>query len=345
THKFLLHFSNTWTVTYSATQICAVKGSTVEINCNYRYPSRMNGQQTKVEETVSFTKGKIKDPVDLKTDSEYSGRVQYDCGQNDCTLRITDLRESDSAEYKFRFTTNQPGGKYTGSPGVTLSCVSLLQSNTHRTPSVEGRSITLTCSSDANPAANITWYKEDQILVLKGPHLVLNNLRSSDSGQYHCTAENELGRRTSGNISINVECELLCFYLVSYWKAFLILPPFPPDPPKNISVSVSPSAEMVEGSSVNLSCSSDANPAANITWYKESEDSPKASGQIFTITDLRPEHIGNYSCEVQNTRGRRRSTLNLTVSSSKLYLFSDRLLFTEVPALYYGAPFILALLI
>ncbi|XP_029353112.1 uncharacterized protein LOC115038680 [Echeneis naucrates] len=116
-----IHSQNTWTVTYSATQICAVKGSTVEINCNYRYPSRINGQQTKVEETFWFAKGKIKDPVDLKTDSEYSGRVQYDCGQNDCTLRITDLRESDSAEYKFRFTTNQPGGKYTGSPGVTLS--------------------------------------------------------------------------------------------------------------------------------------------------------------------------------------------------------------------------------
>uniref|UniRef100_A0A665UF06 Ig-like domain-containing protein n=1 Tax=Echeneis naucrates TaxID=173247 RepID=A0A665UF06_ECHNA len=258
----------------------------VEINCNYRYPSRINGQQTKVEETFWFAKGKIKDPVDLKTDSEYSGRVQYDCGQNDCTLRITDLRESDSAEYKFRFTTNQPGGKYTGSPGVTFPPAE----------TVEGRSITLTCSSDANPAANITWYKEDQILVLKGPHLVLNNLRSSDSGQYHCTAENELGRRTSGNISIHVEY-----------------------PPKNISVSVSPSAEMVEGSSVNLTCSSDANPAANITWYKEGEDSPKASGQIFTITDLRPEHIGNYSCEVQNTRGRRRSTLNLTVRTGELH--------------------------
>ncbi|XP_056224091.1 B-cell receptor CD22-like [Seriola aureovittata] len=83
--------------------------------------------------------------------------------------------------------------------------------------------------------------------------------------------------------------------------------------PSLLSVSVSPSGEIVEGSSVNLTCSSDANPAANYTWYKENEDSPKASGQIFTITDLRPEHSGNYYCEAQNTRGRRNSTLNLTV--------------------------------
>ena len=87
----------------------------------------------------------------------------------------------------------------------------------------------------------------------------------------------------------------------------------PPDAPELPSVSVSPSAEIVEGSSVNLTCSSDANPAANYTWYKEDEDSAKASGHVFTITDLRPEHSGNYSCEAQNTRGHHKSTLNLTV--------------------------------
>uniref|UniRef100_A0A3B4UKA6 Ig-like domain-containing protein n=1 Tax=Seriola dumerili TaxID=41447 RepID=A0A3B4UKA6_SERDU len=94
--------------------------------------------------------------------------------------------------------------------------------------------------------------------------------------------------------------------------------------PKLLSVSVSPSGEIVEGSSVNLTCSSDANPAANYTWYKENEDSPKASGQIFTITDLRPEHSGNYYCEAQNTRGRRNSTLNLTVVAGELHTFCVR---------------------
>ncbi|XP_023276487.1 uncharacterized protein LOC111665642 [Seriola lalandi dorsalis] len=78
-----------------------------------------------VEETFWFTRFSDNEPVDLRADSEYSGRVQYHCGENDCTLRITDLRESDSAEYKFGFITNQPGGKYTGEPGVTLSVTGL----------------------------------------------------------------------------------------------------------------------------------------------------------------------------------------------------------------------------
>ena len=93
----------------------------------------------------------------------------------------------------------------------------------------------------------------------------------------------------------------------------------PPDAPKLPSVSVSPSGEIIEGSSVNLNCSSDANPAANYTWYKKNEDSPKASGQIFTITDVRPEHSGNYSCEAQNRRGSHNSTLHLMVVKGKLY--------------------------
>ncbi|XP_071361159.1 limbic system-associated membrane protein-like [Trachinotus anak] len=156
---------------------------------------------------------------------------------------------------------------------------------------VEGSSVTLTCSSDANPAANYTWYKENQTLP-QGPEGVyhFSSISSEDRGIYRCKSENQHGHLDSKDVFIDVQ--------------------YPPKPP---SVSVSPSGEIVEGSSVTLTCSSDANPAANYTWYKENEDSPKASGQIFTITELRPEHSGNYYCEAQNTRGRHNSTLNLTV--------------------------------
>ncbi|XP_038567874.1 B-cell receptor CD22-like [Micropterus salmoides] len=358
---------NDWGVTYTSTKICAFKGSTVEIYCTLTYPSRINDHKTTVEETFWFIKESNYDYVDLRTDPTYSGRVEYNCDMNYCTLRITDLRESDSAEYKFRFITNQPGGKYTGSPGVTLSVtdlqvqVSRLRGSTNwtelkchssclppghhyyvwykngqniwgqtsnsysayfdpadsfscavggyeksRSPSVyapklpsvsvspsgeivEGSSVTLTCSSDANPAAKYTWYKKKKTLLSKEPQLVFSSIQSSDSGEYYCAVKNE-GRKTSGLVSINVKYA-----------------------PKLPSVSVSPSAEIVEGSSVTLTCSSDANPAANYTWYKENEDSPKASGQNFTITDFRAEHSGNYYCEAQNRRGRHNSTLHLIV--------------------------------
>ncbi|XP_034446544.1 B-cell receptor CD22-like [Hippoglossus hippoglossus] len=84
----------------------------------------------------------------------------------------------------------------------------------------------------------------------------------------------------------------------------------------------------MEGSSVTLTCSSDANPAANYTWFKEDEDSPKASGQIFTITDITAEHGGNYQCEVQNTRGRSNATLHLTVGAGKSVMIMNILRYT-----------------
>ncbi|KAM8772404.1 B-cell receptor CD22-like [Acanthopagrus schlegelii] len=398
--------------------------------------------------------------MDLKTDPQYSGRVQSICGNNNCSLRIPDLRESDSAEYKFRFITDQEGGKYTGSPGVTLRVTDLqvrvnklevypsklwavlkchsshhppgrphyvwykngriIQGQTShyysgsftpadsfscavaghencrspplyapRLPSVsvspsaeivEGSSVTLTCSSDANPAANYTWYKEngdpDLQPLSKEPQLVFSSIQSSDSGEYYCTAENELGRTSEyiyvyvkygprlPSVSVSPSAEIVEGSSVTLtcssdanpaanytWykekqrllrgqrRVYHFSSISSEDRgnyscksenqygeimsssvsvdvqygPRLPSVSVSPSAEIVEGSSVTLTCSSDANPAANYTWYKENEDSPKASGQIFTITDIKAEHSGNYSCEVKNRSGRNKTSVHLTV--------------------------------
>ncbi|XP_033985914.1 B-cell receptor CD22-like isoform X1 [Trematomus bernacchii] len=445
-----------WGVTYSPTEICAVKGSTVEIRCSYTFPSPWRGSVNTVEKTFWFTKWRDGEPVDLTTDSEYAGRVEDLGEKNICTLRIRNLTESDSAEYKFRFETNQAGGKYGGSTGVTLSVSNLqvtsdtnwlfcqssypqssnpsyiwykngqiIQGETSRytsnpnnadsyscalkgyedfpspavygpkLPSVsvspsaeieEGSSVTLTCSTDANPAANYIWYKKNGNQKLppltKEPKLFFSSIQSSDSGQYFCAAENELGKRTSEMISVDVKfapklpsvsvspsaeieegssVTLTCSsdanpaanytwykknqnaHLSSVNEApFVVLSSIQSSDsgqyyctaenklgsrrsesifidvtyaPKLPSVSVSPSAEIEEGSSVTLTCSSDANPAANYTWYKEDEDSPKASGQIFTITDFRAEHSGSYSCGAQNKLGRSNSNLHLSVGT------------------------------
>uniref|UniRef100_A0A8C9ZEU0 B-cell receptor CD22 n=1 Tax=Sander lucioperca TaxID=283035 RepID=A0A8C9ZEU0_SANLU len=351
-----------WGVTYTSTQICALQGSTVEMPCTYRYPSTMSHQTTEVVKRLWFTKGSNKAPVDLKTDSDYTGRVEYFFDNNGCTLRISDLRERDSAEYKFRFITNHDG--FTGSPGVTLSVtdlqvqvtrswtqgelrchsscnvpdnpsyvwfnngqkmdgetssslrVSVEDNNSYscavtgyedyrsppvygpKLPSVsvspsaeivEGRSVTLTCSSDANPAAKYTWYKKNGNPELQplseNTSLVFRSIQSSDSGEYYCTAENELGRRTSRSISIDVKYG-----------------------PKLPSVSVSPSAEIVEGSSVTLTCSSDANPAAKYTWYKKNlYFRPPREGPQLVFSSIQSSDSGQYYCTAENELGTKTS--------------------------------------
>ncbi|XP_062420297.1 carcinoembryonic antigen-related cell adhesion molecule 5-like isoform X2 [Pungitius pungitius] len=266
-----------WGVTYRQTEVCAVKGSEVEINCNYTYPPGI--RYNDIKERFWFTKEKDGEPVDLKTDSEYSGRVEFECSKTSCYLKITNVRESDSAEYKLTFRTNKPSEKYTGSPGVTLS-VTGLQVQVNRSNSTW---LELTCHSscDLSHHPGYNWYKNEEIIQNVSSLLV----SSGSTDRYSCGLRGSSGHRSPAVYG-----------------------------PRSPSVSVSPSAEMMEGGSVNLTCSADANPAANYTWYKEHEDSPRASGQMFTITDFRAEHSGNYSCEAQNEMGRSTSTLHLITS-------------------------------
>ncbi|XP_053274865.1 sialoadhesin-like isoform X2 [Pleuronectes platessa] len=640
-----------WGVRCTPTQICAVKGSKVQIRCSYWHPSRVDDHDVAVEKTFWFTKVQDSEPVDLRSASEYTGRVKYDCGNKACTLTITDLRDSDSDVYQFSFTTNQPTGSFTGSPGVSLSVTGVqvlttklsacktydcswsrveCQTSCSPTPSpsyiwfkngqktsgeksyndyfysadsiscavrghedfpsapvcvhgnscdrvnyinrnicafkgssvdiscsynshyysitskswlvaerkdvqlyrpqavdllndpeftarvqvldpepgrstlrimnlrlsdsaqyrftfksqkfewersfpgttltvtdpdvqvicspigptltchsscllsarpsfvwfkngrevhgetsptfrgllhpennyscayehhhsspvyapkaplvqlsqpgdiLKDSSVSLTCSSDANPPPAYTWYKENQTLLNRAAQLVFRSIRSSDSGEYYCTAENALGKTTSKRVLINVKyapqsssvsvspsgeimegssvnltCSSDANPAANYtWykenRALLQGPEgvyrlssissgdsgvyscksenqygrinstslhldvqYAPKPP---SVSVSPSGEIMEGSSVTLTCSSDANPAAHYTWYKEDEDSPTASGQNFTITNITAEHGGKYQCEAQNTHGRSNTTLHLTVGAGKLVM-------------------------
>uniref|UniRef100_A0AAY5L0T7 Ig-like domain-containing protein n=1 Tax=Esox lucius TaxID=8010 RepID=A0AAY5L0T7_ESOLU len=262
-----------WGVTYSTQSICVLKGSTVEMSCSYTFPSGT------VTSTFWYTKDTYKNPVNLIVDSDYTGRVKYHDEKYRHTLTITDLRESDSAVYKFRFITD--GDKYTGGPGVTLTLTGL-QVKMTAVIVTDGDSVTLTCITTCILIGHTyTWYRNKQVLTNQEVSLYLNPVTSEDAGNYFCAVK--------GLESLHSPEEKL---IVRYG-------------PKNTSVSVSPSGEIMEGSSVTLTCSSDANPPVDkYIWYKKTLTSPKASGQSYSITTIRPEDSGEYYCEAENKYGR-----------------------------------------
>uniref|UniRef100_A0AAY5KEL3 Immunoglobulin domain-containing protein n=1 Tax=Esox lucius TaxID=8010 RepID=A0AAY5KEL3_ESOLU len=97
-------------VTYTSQRICALKGSTVDLSCSFTYPSGYTVTATEWFYWMSRNWNKIP--------NYNAGRVSYRGNKdNDCTLRITDLREEDSTSYQFRFT-HWPLAKYVY---VTLS--------------------------------------------------------------------------------------------------------------------------------------------------------------------------------------------------------------------------------
>ncbi|TSK18065.1 B-cell receptor CD22 [Bagarius yarrelli] len=175
------------------------------------------------------------------------------------------------------------------SPHVTLnihySLKSIFVSISPYGDIVEGSSVTLTCSSNANlPVYAYAWYR-GSLFLSAGQSYFITQISSVDSGEYKCEVISQYGRKYSDSTILNV------IY-----------------PPKSISVSISPSTEIVEGSSVTLTCSSDANPPVHsYTWYKLNESSPVGFGQSYSFT-LSSSSIGWFYCEARNKLGSQRST-------------------------------------
>ncbi|KAL0961618.1 hypothetical protein UPYG_G00354100 [Umbra pygmaea] len=284
--------SNCWSVTYTKRRMCLLKGSTVDISCTYNHPSR-----NKEQGSLWLIKKKFYKPVDLRFESQYVGRVSYnrEPEKKKHTLTITDLTETDSDEYIFRLLTDKTDGKFSGPSGVILTVTGVLLEMDPTSVS-EGRRVTLlcrtTCTLDHIP--EYIWYKNGKPVtnpvtsytrLIIDPlnsynRLILDPVTNSDGGRYSCA----VGGRDD---------------LRSPEKTLTVR-----DKPKNTSVSVSPSGEIVEGSSVTLTCSSDANPHVDkYTWYKKNVTSPKASGQSYNITNISPEHSGEYYCEAENKYG------------------------------------------
>ena len=81
------------------------------------------------------------------------------------------------------------------------------------------------------------------------------------------------------------------------------------DTPKTTTVFTRPSGVITKGSSVTLTCSSDANPPVeNYTWFKVGESTPVGSGQQYSITNISSEDGGQYYCEARNKYGAEDST-------------------------------------
>ncbi|XP_059411036.1 B-cell receptor CD22-like [Carassius carassius] len=148
---------------------------------------------------------------------------------------------------------------------------------------VEGDSVTLICSSDSNPPAEISWFK-GRTIVGSGRIYSISKISSDHSGEYKCKSRNKHGEKYSDAVTLNV------MY-----------------PPRNVSVFINGSAERMEGDSVTLICSSDSNPPAlNFSWFKENQSSSVGSGQSFSALQS-----GRFYCEAHNQHGSKKSAVIL----------------------------------
>uniref|UniRef100_A0A6Q2ZPX6 Ig-like domain-containing protein n=1 Tax=Esox lucius TaxID=8010 RepID=A0A6Q2ZPX6_ESOLU len=191
---------NKYCVTYTSHSICALKGSTVDLSCSYTYPS---------DYTVKTTEWFYRKKQNWKKISDnYAGRVLYLGNKvNECTLKITDLREEDSTSYIFG--SSPWYSVKDGNVSLTVTDVVLEMEPTSVS---EGNRVTLTCTTKCNldPNPEYSWYKNGQPIENTNTNSTVHilSVSSEDAGRYSCCVKGHEAVR-SPEKTLNVTCKYM----------------------------------------------------------------------------------------------------------------------------------------
>ncbi|XP_051750805.1 B-cell receptor CD22 isoform X7 [Ctenopharyngodon idella] len=285
--------SQEWKVQYSNMMKCVLKGSTTRFSGTYKHPDHL----TVTETFWILNPVKGENNINLLNHTDYRDRVQYLLGDKSFVLKLSNVRHEDEGMYCFRIMTNVEEQRYLGFPGIELRVTELRVEIPEEV--VEKDSPVLFCKSTCNLSGrtNFTWYKNgERLSEWSGTNqLLLQSVSSDDTGNYSCAARDQ-EHLPSPAVTLSVRY-----------------------PSKSVSVSISPSGEIVSGDSVTLNCISDSNPPAlNFSWFKENETSAVGSGQSFSISSFNSSFSGRFYCEAQNKYGSQRSaSVSLTVKAEE----------------------------
>uniref|UniRef100_A0A3P8QRF2 Heparan sulfate proteoglycan 2 n=1 Tax=Astatotilapia calliptera TaxID=8154 RepID=A0A3P8QRF2_ASTCA len=161
---------------------------------------------------------------------------------------------------------------------------------------VEGQTATLRCEAHGFPAPEIRWTKLRSPLpwrhTLVNNSLVLQNVGRQDSGEYICSATNNMGT-TKVTITLDVET-----------------PPYATSVPNDVAVRV--------GEVIRLQCLAHGTPPLTYTWTKlDGNLSPRAEvreGDL-QINLATSEDAGSYKCVASNKVGNSEVIAKVTVRS------------------------------
>ncbi|XP_038567941.1 B-cell receptor CD22-like isoform X2 [Micropterus salmoides] len=268
-------WSGDWRVTFN--DQCALKGTSIVIKCKYDYPfGHFVTSVTWSKAWLVSGRHRLFPVSNLQSSPDhfvYAGNKR-----GDCSLKINDVHDDDSGAYYFSFVTTL--NRWRSQTFLQLS-VKELTAVVQPSTVTEGDDVKLTCVSGCPTPTTIVWYRDGQAV----PNPVFQ-ARREDTGRYYCAV---LGQETarSAFVALNVQYA-----------------------PKKVSLSISPSGDIFKGSSMTLTCSSDANPPVTQSGYSLYKDGHFiGSGQHHNISDVQPSHSGLYHCQAWNNISWRGSDL------------------------------------
>ncbi|XP_066537751.1 vascular cell adhesion protein 1 [Hoplias malabaricus] len=158
-----------------------------------------------------------------------------------------------------------------------------------------GDNVTISCDSDSVPLRELTFSGASLTQVEKQSSSLSINIpfiQLKDSGLYYCEAKNEFGSmRSSLNIAVQA-------------------------PPRNSTVEVLPSVQVMETQNISVKCRTQSFPPASITLRREADGFDgfaKFSDGVFFLTDIRSEDKGMYTVNFTNELGYEVQTFELLV--------------------------------
>uniref|UniRef100_A0A8C2G084 Sc:d156 n=1 Tax=Cyprinus carpio TaxID=7962 RepID=A0A8C2G084_CYPCA len=201
--------SNEWSVSYPPlSSICAARGSNVSITCSFTYPQ---DQQVQRELWCSVTSNNgycVNEPYVYDSEANNNQKnFQYIGNKtSNCSLLISNIDQTHSGEYKFRFITSN--NNWTGDPGVKILVddlrVSISRSRENGS-TIVGDSLSLTCTlSCSGNLADVQWFKNGDPIQQSEPVLTFSRVTAKDSGNYSCSLRN-FKTTVSKEITIYIE--------------------------------------------------------------------------------------------------------------------------------------------
>uniref|UniRef100_A0A3P8NB34 Ig-like domain-containing protein n=1 Tax=Astatotilapia calliptera TaxID=8154 RepID=A0A3P8NB34_ASTCA len=285
-------------------KINVLRGSCVNIPCSFNVRGGFENNlddscKAYWSDSTSFDSENAK----LKPTKEMTG----DLTKKDCTTTFNNASLLQSAKYYFRLQCNNPL-RFTftqaddpPSPTLTPSTLEV----------EEGASVSLTCSAPApcwsHPPA-LTWssnlgQSQETLQENQDKTKVRTSVMNFNASHLHhgnkisCTA---VYQKQDGIHDVTAETSLTPD--ISY-------------SPKDVQISFSPSAPILENQKVTLTCSSNANPAVeNYTWYRPDGDQETfiGTGSSFNVTVSKVK--STFFCKATNALGFKRSS-NLQINS------------------------------
>ncbi|KAJ8357697.1 hypothetical protein SKAU_G00204910 [Synaphobranchus kaupii] len=158
----------------------------------------------------------------------------------------------------------------------------------------EGQNVTISCRTVSFPPAHFVLTKDgsDKELVSQDGTFRLPQVTPHDAGLYQLNISNWLGSHT----------ELLTLSVMA--------------PPRNTTVTVSPSRQVQEGQNVTISCRTVSFPPAHFVLTKDGSDKELVSQDgTFRLPQVTPHDAGLYQLNVSNRLGSHTELLTLSVTA------------------------------